>query len=338
MLYDQLPLGTPDLYHYSTSAGLLGIVNQKHLWLSHVAYLNDEQEYSYGLNLIQEVMDAEYEPLFRVNAHENSFSPIFSMSLTEEEDLLSQWRGYCPNGGYSFSFDQDQLNTMLLHETPSILSLPRRCLKIGKCIYDKDEQVTYIKNSLAGMMTSPERRPYYLAWERNNAIESQLHVLKNKSFRDGLMGEEKEKKDALEAELALLIKELGPFPVARDPDRDLFHMYDQLRRSIPTIPILLKHPSFKEEREWRIIYHDRHAFNEHPLYGSSIQFREGKSTLIPYIKVPLATGDDRVRLTKVIISPGPQPELAKIACQAFIKRNASWEAVVENSEIPFRNW
>ncbi len=75
-----------------------------------------------------------------------------------------------------------------------------------------------------------------------------------------------------------------------------------------------------------------------PLLDQNVGFREGRSTLIPYGKVPLAAGDNRVHIANVVVSPGPQQELAQIACEAFLKRNGSADAVVENSKIPYRNW
>jgi hypothetical protein len=45
---DQLP---DDLYHYTTAAGLHGILESNTLWGTHAAYLNDSQETLYGMRL-----------------------------------------------------------------------------------------------------------------------------------------------------------------------------------------------------------------------------------------------------------------------------------------------
>lgn len=354
ILYDQLPANIPELYHYSTSAGLKGIVECKQLWLSHLAYLNDAQEYSYGLNLIHKVMEDTYDPLFRVDARDKSFSSAFSVSLTQEGNLLSQWRGYCPNGGYSFAFDKEQLNALLRFETPEpdlYGNGIKGQLRIGKCIYNEAEQIKYIKSRLAGILPPLKRQQekeyhiqgqdYYIAWQRYNECEEQLRRLTPRRDSDPpLMPEEQEQIQQLEGELQQLKDEHSYFIPARSPQRDLMNTLDDLRRAIPEMCTLLKHPSFEAEQEWRIVYKN-HSYARYPLtalYDANVEFREGKSTLIPYIKIPLATEKDRVRLTKVFVSPGPQQELAKIACQAFLSRYTSNPVEVEKSDIPFRNW
>lgn len=339
MLYDQLPSDAPDLYHYSTSAGLLGIINYKQLWLSHVNFLNDAQEYSYGINLIQRVLNENYDKIFELPSYYTTYqstglSPTFSMSLTEEGDLLSQWRGYCSSGGYSFAFDKQQLNAMLLAVNKN--SEPQRTLlRVGKCIYNEDEQIAYIKKALEGLL-SPERQQYFLTLKKKIALDDQLRELRMKQYTEALSSSEEEKKLAMEHELAS--SEFNNMPPDRSLGRELMPYHDHFRQLIPEIVTLFKHPSFREEKEWRIVYRDPFLFNEPPLSDARVEFREGKSTLIPYVKFPLATNDDRVRITKTFVSPGPQQELAKIACEAFLQRYSSYNVAVKNSEIPYRNW
>jgi hypothetical protein len=155
-----------------------------------------------------------------------------------------------------------------------------------------------------------------------------------------LTPDEEEQLQQLEVEMQQLKAEHVYFIPARSPQRDLMNTLDDLRRAIPEMATLLKHPSFEAEQEWRIIYKNP-AYARYPssaLYDANVEFREGRSTLIPYIKIPLATGEDRVRLTKVFVSPGPQQELARTACRAFLSRYSLISGDVENSDIPFRNW
>jgi adenosylmethionine-8-amino-7-oxononanoate aminotransferase len=39
------------LYHYTSQAGLLGIINSKVLWASNIFYLNDTTEFAYFVDL-----------------------------------------------------------------------------------------------------------------------------------------------------------------------------------------------------------------------------------------------------------------------------------------------
>jgi hypothetical protein len=43
----------PDtLYHYTDASGLHGILENNSLWATHAAYLNDSQEFIYGMQMI----------------------------------------------------------------------------------------------------------------------------------------------------------------------------------------------------------------------------------------------------------------------------------------------
>jgi hypothetical protein len=43
----------PRLYHYTTPAGLLGIIENNKLWATHINYLNDATELGYARELIE---------------------------------------------------------------------------------------------------------------------------------------------------------------------------------------------------------------------------------------------------------------------------------------------
>jgi len=105
---------------------------------THIKYLNDAAEYSYALNLLANVLK-DYKGIDNYDHIQNALGVItdnerlqnhYSFSLTEEKDLLSQWRGYCPNGGYSFA-----VNSQHLDEMRSTYKLT-----FEKWLYDEDEQ------------------------------------------------------------------------------------------------------------------------------------------------------------------------------------------------------
>ena len=45
------------LYHYTTLAGLRGILSSRALWYTHIYSLNDPAEIQYGLNIVRGVLD-----------------------------------------------------------------------------------------------------------------------------------------------------------------------------------------------------------------------------------------------------------------------------------------
>jgi hypothetical protein len=91
---------------------------------------------------------------------------------------------------------------------------------------------------------------------------------------------------------------------------------------------LIKHNSFSEEREWRIIS---------GLYDSLGQcgIREGKSMFTPYIELHFP--EDGPWFNSVLLGPSPHRELSLISLRAFMQNNNLCDNV-DACEIPYREW
>lgn len=91
---------------------------------------------------------------------------------------------------------------------------------------------------------------------------------------------------------------------------------------------LIKHHSFSEEREWRIIS---------GLYDSlgKCGIREGKSMFVPYIELNFPEEDQW--FNSVLLGPTPHRELSLISLRAFMQNNGICDNV-EACEIPYREW
>ncbi len=139
-LYSKEP--TKTLYHYTSQSGLLGIINSNKIWASHLLYLNDSTEFKYATDLMRKTIHSLPDstlPKIAKDAFtelsqdlENIVAEQFGVyvfSLSEDGDLLSQWRGYCPeNFGFSIGFNQDVIKNILTD--PNV--------KLGQCIYDPE--------------------------------------------------------------------------------------------------------------------------------------------------------------------------------------------------------
>jgi hypothetical protein len=55
------PRGGEPLFHYTDLAGLLGIVTNNDLWLTHSLYSNDAEELRHGRSVAREVLKKEIE-------------------------------------------------------------------------------------------------------------------------------------------------------------------------------------------------------------------------------------------------------------------------------------
>jgi hypothetical protein len=94
----------------------------------------------------------------------------------------------------------------------------------------------------------------------------------------------------------------------------------------------LKDPSFREEREWRII--------SRPLTSSRglFDFREGSSLLVPYYKVSLAGDGLAFSVHEVVVGPTPDGARSKRSVRSLLLHHGLENVPVEVSDVPYRNW
>ncbi|MCU0916092.1 MAG: DUF2971 domain-containing protein [Planctomycetes bacterium] len=106
------------LYHYTTAKGFKGIVESQEAWATHILYLNDWRELWNGRDKLAEAIRKKIEDgsidrdtqeiskmiLERLVKSEPICGNVSVCSFSSKEDDLSQWRAYCPNGGYSIGF------------------------------------------------------------------------------------------------------------------------------------------------------------------------------------------------------------------------------------------
>jgi hypothetical protein len=131
-----------------------------------------------------------------------------------------------------------------------------------------------------------------------------------------------------------LAVEFNTIPDEVDPNRPrtilVFHTGGDFTRKLVATASILKHPSFEEEDEWRLI-------SEQGLNSSSLSFRPGGSMLTPYFEFKL--GDKRDYLGSITVGPNPHPDLANDAVLMLLsKYGISNETKIFETGIPFRNW
>lgn len=134
------------LYHYTNLNGLEGIISNEELWFSDMYFLNDKTEFELGLQIVYEELEKKkagfqilYQTKLFIEALEEAINFIkdrdapYILSLTTNNDLLSQWRAYTENGigvniGLSKSFFEEQK------------------INVFKCIYDPKIQREFIES------------------------------------------------------------------------------------------------------------------------------------------------------------------------------------------------
>ena len=124
-------VGTPYVYHYTDAAGFKGIVENQEIWATSIYYLNDWTEFYHGRDAFvegaktllksKEAEEAAKEML-PVLSNSRPYMFVCSFSGAEDGDDLSQWRAYCPRGGYAIGFPIGELlnhaNTLHLQLQP----------------------------------------------------------------------------------------------------------------------------------------------------------------------------------------------------------------------------
>jgi hypothetical protein len=72
---------------------------------------------------------------------------------------------------------------------------------------------------------------------------------------------------------------------------------------------------------------------------SRLDFRSGKSMLVPYRKVALKDDNGNIPLHEVVVGPNPNKEQSRRSVQSLLNNQKSLKTVkARNSDIPYRNW
>ncbi len=269
------------LFHYTTQNGLLGIIKSKSLRLSDNQYLNDMTEYNHTIDLLKDEFEKRGYAKFRkyldtigsgfdtLLANIKERYPIYVCSFSERGDLLSQWRGYCPNGGgYSIGFDKAH-----------IVKLRKKYKKFNfvRCVYKKKIQQDIIRNFLKDSVSTFQKFNISNCNDENSKLKF------------------------------------------------INYFFTMLLTIIP----MLKHHTFREEREWRIV-------NFIKIKTSQIKFREGKFAIVPYVEFKLANKREKLNISKIIVGHSPHMELSLKSVKLILSAQNVNCVTVKPSRIPYR--
>lgn len=295
------------LAHYTSPSGLHGIITEGGFWATHSEFLNDSSESTHYIDLantcIQTRLDkphlASDEKVFlslimQCNPwrYYTDTKPrrnnVFVVSFSEEENLLSQWRAYCSNGGYSMAFSLTHLRTVGKIQG----------FYVGRCEYEDE-----LKKSIIESLVDAALVEYRKGLATNGDIPNQQ-------------------------------------PGWHSTERRVLQLYE---RSLAHYGPLLKHRSFKEEKEWRAVlgplpveqspYSDQ---DEIAQTMKKLKFRPGKGTVIPYCefkyKPTEAPLTDRVA---VIAGPSRMNNRGSHIVRAYVQNTFGVNASYTVSETPY---
>ncbi len=188
------------LYHYTSIENFKGIVDSKKIWATAADYfLNDPTEITIFKSIAPKILEERkkdfigkkelYEKCKKIiESSDTGKEYQFVCSFTEEGDLLSQWRAYCPKGGVSIGFFVPQIsgndqyleikngsphNYYYVHEN-----------YIYKCIYDTQKQERKINDLLDFLVQHADVGKGQLVGFINKMIQTFSYSFKHKSFKE----------------------------------------------------------------------------------------------------------------------------------------------------------
>lgn len=131
------------VYHYTSLEALAAILEKDCFHVSDITHVNDASEFKYTVDLLKDVISKRMSnhPFTRASKCVKSFfdqvsdlrsgGHIFIGSFSEEKDVLSQWRSYCPPyGGVSIGFKTDEIDC-------AAEKLSGQWFMLEKCIYEE---------------------------------------------------------------------------------------------------------------------------------------------------------------------------------------------------------
>jgi hypothetical protein len=295
------------LYHYTTQAGLLGIIQDRQIWATHTQYLNDRREFLHAVDLVRgeiqkllddhnaghgEVSATRMEALDRMRGV-LSMSPehinVCVCSFSADSDSLSQWRAYGGSSGFAIGFSPEVLGA----------AVEKQKFFLAECIYDPGTQQDIARALVEEVLEE--------------------HLSKSPVAEEGEFDESDDS----------FWKTGGNL---------LGYLYRYAR--------MLKDQSFAAEREWRII--------SRPILAQHLDYREGRSLIIPYYRLPLWEDGRKTEICEIMVGPTRDVERSIKSVSRMIKgrgvikdRNLKGLDLINDgggytpikaSQVPYRDW
>lgn len=172
------------LYHYTTTAGLIGILTSGRMWLTNAGFLNDAEELTYGAgkaatqlrsradearsssddsgmsNYVADALEDVAHSLESINTPgAGRFEFPYVASFSEERDDLSQWRGYASDG-YCIAFHRASLQNYLAPAGDSPAVDVKQNPPFLEKIHYGEEADTYLQNRVSDTVKTLYERGY----------------------------------------------------------------------------------------------------------------------------------------------------------------------------------
>jgi len=148
-----------ELFHYTSSTGLLEIIQSNHLWATNLEFMNDFLEVKYAKELFLHLVQKEKRSVRHKAAVQfledtaNTLYPFtdlftfYGVSFCADGgDRLSQWRAYAREGsGYSIGFCAAELLRLIkLHRSRR----RQQQVELIRVVYERQQQESIVRNAI----------------------------------------------------------------------------------------------------------------------------------------------------------------------------------------------
>jgi hypothetical protein len=264
-----------ELFHYCSTQTAFSILSKRTIWLSPLSSANDSLEGKLvGLTFKDQLKETELPratqelaSFFAQSLHDST--EAFAFCLSEDGDLLSQWRAYGDNGaGFSIGFDSN----MVVADFGEV--------NFGSKFFEM-RKVRYGSEGLAELVEPIVK----------TVVEKFLPHGEFARFNDGITVEEALSRFSKRDPSDKLVK-----PESIEAALHILELSDLISKAFHFRIYEIKPTAFQEEREWRLIRY-RHLA-PHP----EISFRSSNSAIRPYIECLMAD-PAKEAIKSVILGP-----------------------------------
>lgn len=311
---DVWPQGT--VWHYTTAAGLAGLIQENVLWASSAAFMNDRHELT-GDSLFRELFNrhrSEVDPRIDGGVRFALQSALrtdryrtFIACASKAPDNLTLWRNYTgPEVGFAVALDANQP-----------LSMRRQRPLTEEMI-----------QSLGYMNEEPKQRLRDLA----------AHAVDPFGWRDAVYTLEEKTESAWQAILDVEDAVSSHGEDRKSRKDDLTAMAD-----VSQVIQTFKHEAFKDEQEMRIVCGA-------PMHADRmyLKHRPGRYGIIPYVELGLPEDSSRelngepepmkkLPILGVAVGPTPYPDEATAGVRELLRSLGNETIAVIPSQVPFRS-
>lgn len=294
------------LFHYTTLTGVCGIASTKCIWATSIRHLNDATEFTYAHSVLKEVLEQATRgrpaPVLAAVEFMLSYLDLRTMAMT-----LNAMGRFGATYVVSLSSEPDKLSQWrsycagggyaLGFRTEALLAIARHHgFNLVQCSYDRDTHIAEARVIAEKVLNQIEELPANI---REHIEPGGSHSPR-----------------AIQSWL---------FPIRQD-------MTEEIQRHASR----WKHPSFREEAEWRLVSEQR--------LEREVKFRAGRTAIIPYVEVKLnepaetQISNMTAVLSHAYVGPCAEPEIAVGSLQHLLDAQRMSCPQYMLSETPFRHW